>query len=66
MPDEYVIKLTPREKHSLKADSLQQWLVKAEGELSPYWTHTLSNVIEQIHEQNNYKKEKDRPFKLQG
>ena len=51
--EEYVIKLTPRMKDSLKSESLNQWLVKAESECSPYWTHALSEIIEQVCEQNN-------------
>jgi len=51
--DEYVIKLTPRMKDSLRADSLQPWLIKAEADGQPYWTHTIANIIEQVCEQNN-------------
>ena len=52
-PMEYVLKLTPRQADSLKDDSLQTWIIKAERESSPYWTHVLSEIVGQIAEQNN-------------
>ena len=54
MPEEYVIKVTKRDKDSLRHPSLQSFLVKAEAAGAPYWTHTISNIIEQIYEQNNW------------
>jgi hypothetical protein len=51
--DEYTVKLTPRMKDSLKSDSLQRWLVRAEADGHPYWTHTIAQIIEQVCEQNN-------------
>ena len=51
--EEYTVKLTPRMKDSLRGAGLQQWLIKAEADGHPYWTHTLSRMIEQVCEQNN-------------
>jgi len=51
--DEYTVKLTPRMKDSLKAHSLQRWLIGAEADGQPYWTHTIAHIIEQVCEQNN-------------
>lgn len=53
MADEYVIKLTPRMRDSLKNKDIQKWLIEAEKSTHPYWTHVMSDVIEQICEQNN-------------
>tara|TARA_B100000902_G_C27177854_1_gene847307 strand:- start:253 stop:468 length:216 start_codon:yes stop_codon:yes gene_type:complete len=59
MPEEYVIKLTQREKDSLKCSTFQEFLIKAESEGHPYWTHSIKNIIEQINEQNNTKQEQE-------
>ena len=62
MPDEYVIKLTQREKDSLKCKTFQEFLIKAESNGHPYWTHAIKNITEQIHEQNNNKKAKEKRY----
>jgi hypothetical protein len=51
--DEYVIKLTPRMKDSLKDKRISRWLTEAERDGQPYWTHTIAQIIEQVCEQNN-------------
>ena len=59
MPEEYVIKITKRDKDSLRHPSLQTFLVEAEAAGAPYWTHTISNIIEQVYEQNNRETEEE-------
>lgn len=53
MPEEYVIKLTRRQKDSLRNKGLREMILKAEAESQPYWTHCLMSVLDQIAEQNN-------------
>lgn len=55
MPEEYVIKITQREKDSFKCPTFQEFLIKAEASSHSYWTHSIKNIIEQINEQNNTK-----------
>ena len=51
--DRYTVQLTPRMRDSLKSESLQKWLVAAEGSDHPYWTHVMADIIEQISSQGN-------------
>ena len=48
MGDEYMIVLTRRQLNSLSEEGLQGWLVGAEGEGHPYWTHTVAEIVGQI------------------
>jgi len=53
MPEEYVIKLTRRQKDALRNKGLREMILKAEAESHPYWTHCLASVLDQIADQNN-------------
>ena len=53
MPEEYVIKLTRRQKDSLRNKGLKQMILDAENKDAPYWTYSLMVVLDQIAEQNN-------------
>jgi hypothetical protein len=52
MPDEYTVKLTRRQRDSLKDDGLKAMLMEAEAKAHPYWTHTVMVLIDQVLEQN--------------
>lgn len=66
MPEEYVIKLNRREKDSFKCSTFQEFLMKAESNGHPYWTHSIKNIIEQINEQNNTQnKKEEEPSQLE-
>ena len=53
MPEEYVIKLTRRQKGALRNKGLRDMIMEAEKVDHPYWTHCLMVVLDQIAEQNN-------------
>ena len=56
MPEEYVVKLTRRQKDALRNKGLANMIMEAEAKDSPYWTHCLMVVLDQIAEQNNTKR----------
>tara|TARA_Y100000361_G_scaffold144874_1_gene153430 strand:- start:276 stop:731 length:456 start_codon:yes stop_codon:yes gene_type:complete len=60
MPDEYVIKLTQRQKDALGNKDISRLISWGEEEFDfPYWTHCLMIVLDQIAEQNNKKNPTD-------
>jgi len=56
MPEEYTIKLTRRQKDALRNKGLAKMIMEAEAKDSPYWTHCLMVVLDQIADQNNTKR----------
>lgn len=53
MPEEYVIKLSRRERDSLLSSrDIKAAIMNAEARSHPYWTHAMVNVLDQIAEQN--------------
>ena len=52
MPEEYTVKLTRRQRDSLKDEGLKAMLLEAEAKAHPYWTHTCMVLIDQVLEQN--------------
>ncbi len=53
MPEEYIVKLTKRQKNALRNKGLKAMIMEAEGRDHPYWTHCLVEVLDQIADQNN-------------
>ena len=54
MPQEYVVKLTRRQRDALvKTRALKELIMTAEANEHPYWTYCLVELLEQIAEQNN-------------
>jgi len=56
MPEEYTVKLTQRQKDALRNKGLAKMIMEAEAKDSPYWTHCLMVVLDQIADQNNTKR----------
>ena len=54
MPQEYVVKLTRRQRDALvRTRALKELIMTAEANEHPYWTYCLVDLLEQIAEQNN-------------
>ena len=53
MPEEYVVKLTQRQKDALRSKGSRKMILEAETKDHPYWTHCLVDLLDQIAEQNN-------------
>jgi hypothetical protein len=54
MPQEYVVKLNRRQRDALVRNrSLKEFIMTAEADQHPYWTHCLVDLLEQIADQNN-------------
>ena len=52
MPDEYVLKLTRRQRDALKSEDLKAMIMEAEAKSHPYWTRALMALLDQIMDQN--------------
>jgi hypothetical protein len=53
MPEEYVVKLTQRQKDALRSKGIRRMILEAETKDHPYWTHCLVDLLDQVAEQNN-------------
>ena len=52
MPDEYVIKLTRRQRDSLKAEDLKTMIKEVGAKSHPCWAHALMALLDQVLDQN--------------